>query len=1396
MDNNNYTLSKSQIEILRLEQLIGGSVNTLCFSMMLEKSCTHSRLKNAIDQTVSAYCLHNYRLQLHKLEIEHIHSSRMEPQIVSFNDESSFTAWAETKAQEEIAIDGVLCEIIGIDICKKKSGFLIKIHHLIADGTSAFIIMDTLKSFCSNHAYNVNDYPYKNYINTEISYLSSKARQRDISFWQDAFFENGNSTAYVSDKKTVFAESNRLTEKICGELYRRIKQYCSEHGLSPAAFFLTIYSIYIKRLTGIDNFYVGTLFMNRTNKEEQLAVGNYFNTLPLPVSLQNSMTVSDLFQSTFEKFLCVMRRQRMSFSDVNELYRDMFHSSAPLFDSIINYQVVSSEYLSTWYSPGRQAESLITNIIDLESQGTFLIYYDYHMDKFKDREIRAIHNQLIGLSENALNDDTVTVERIERTPLSHKQRIAEFNDTGFPYPKGMTLIRYFSEQVDAHPNIPAVYFGSDYLTYQDFDRKSSVLASFLLKAGTKQGDIIALAAERSFEMLISIYAILKAGAAYMPIMPDYPSDRIGFMLEDSEANIILTLSKHNIYTPANIVRIDVDKFDFEYNGLGRVDMSNPEGVAYVIYTSGSTGKPKGAMISHSSAVTRIQWMNRIFGMSSHDIILQKTPFTFDVSVWELFWWAMFGGKVALLKQGDEKDPEQILLGVKKYGITKMHFVPSMLTAFLSYLEVYNSCEDLLSLKQVFASGEALMPSMVDKFYALIENCELINLYGPTECTVDVSCYRCKKVHEESIPIGAPIDNTQLYIVDESMTQLPIDVPGELCIGGDLVGYGYLKRPELTAKRFVKNPFGNGTLYRTGDLAYWREEGTIEYLGRLDFQVKLRGLRIELGEIENQMIAYPGIQNAVAMVDREYSQDGTLIAYYTSDTTISSDELAKYLSTKLPNYMVPSFYMRLPEMPLTISGKTDRKNLPKYSFSFPTSTKAKCIPETETERMLYEVYSEILSLNDISVEDSFFNIGGNSIKAIQLLAKLYAKYKINLPALYKYNSISTLAKFLDSLMEHSKYIEVNDRYDDEEEYRYVTNLNVCSNPPCNRAILLTGATGFLGVHLLHELLSKTPHTIYCLVRDPKKLRQHIKYYYGAEEAESERIIQVVGDLSFPHFGLSDHEYYILVDKVGVVYHAAADVRHFGNWENLRSVNLDGTIEVIKFCQVANAPIHHISTISVSGDVLTNREELDAVFCEQRLYIGQKYRDNVYVHSKYLAEKAVIDAIRDGSIMGNIYRVGNLLWRSTDGKFQKNAAEHDFVMLTRAFCKLNAIAEIMSDLEVDFTAADQAGTAIIALSLSDSLNQIYHISNPNVLSMLEYVSHYSAVKVLPYEEFVCLVQHNATDKDIGFLLSYIASMQSCVDALRLQIDCSATTEKLKNIGFLWGTPDQVYFDFFSL
>ncbi len=933
--------------------------------------------------------------------------------------------------------------------------FSMTIHHIIADAWSNAIFIGEFFKL------------YEAYINEEnLSLPELKIQYADYACWERKRFEeempeelldywrkqlaNPTTLQLPTDfprAKSKDYEGGYETLIVPPNICQKLQAICKNEGTTLFMIILSAFQTLLYRYSGQTDIFMGTVVANRNRKDVEDLVGFFMNTLVLRTSFEGDPTFIDVLQRVKKMTLDAYTYQELPFDKMlEEIKPERDVSMTPLFQVMFILQNTQKVELEL---PGLKMHQLEAQSgmspFDLRLQLTEVDDglkggFEYSTALFKPSTIKRISEHLLSILEYVVNFPEVNVSDIPIMTKQEKSQILnEFNSTAADYSKDKVIYQLFEEQAQKNANSVAVIFEDKQLTYKELNEKTNQLARFLREKGVDQGSIVGIMLERSLEMIIGIMAIEKAMGAYLPIDPHYPIDRINYILEDSGTTLLLTNKKFDSIETEK----QIEKIYLEDESLYKGDCSNllykadSDSIAYVIYTSGSTGKPKGTMIEHHSLINRLEWMQKKYSIDENDTILQKTTFTFDVSVWEMFWWSIQGAKVCFLEPGAEKDPGMIVRAIEKNNVTVMHFVPSMLTSFLEHLKDTGEAERISCLRQVFASGEALTPTQVGLFNSLLKTngTKLANLYGPTEATIDVSYFDC--IEEDcvnSVPIGKPIDNIQLYVMDKKMQLQPIGVPGELCIAGVGLAKGYLNRPDLTSEKFIENPFSEGKkLYRTGDLVKWREDGNIEYLGRLDFQVKIRGLRIELGEIENAILLHPGIKECIVNAWEKQPGDLHLVSYIVCEkgTNIESAELQGFLSKTLPDYMVPRIFVFMDTMPLSANGKADRKALPKPVLE----KKAEYVaPRNDIESIITDIWKEELGLNTVGVNDNFFEVGGHSLLLTKVHSRLNKQFQreLSLIELFTHSTISSLAKYIAGDSDEAAFHKNDDRLQKQKE----------------------------------------------------------------------------------------------------------------------------------------------------------------------------------------------------------------------------------------------------------------------------------------------------------------------------------------------------------------------------
>ncbi|MFE9457115.1 amino acid adenylation domain-containing protein [Streptomyces californicus] len=881
----------------------------------------------------------------------------------------------------------------------------LKAHHLIADAwalnqVSLQLWMEYDRAQAAGDTTGTSmDAPapsFRRLAEADLAYRRSTAYESDRAFHRTAlrdavpalFARNRPRGAEALPRvRHSFTVDARLTARI-----RR-------QGDSPFAFLAAALGTYLARIHRAEEVVLGVPFRNRTTDDELTTVGQRANSLPVRVAPRPGAGLHELAQQVRADVDALRAHERLALGDVLRETPAAADGSRHLFD-------VTLSYMRHPRPDGRShgivlapvhVQDALSVMVNVFHDGGLRIDLDGAGDVFDDDlPLHAVAGHLLTLLEGGAAAPQRPAEALPLTDEDERRRLlAQSRGPEVPHTRDRTLHDLISEQAATTPDRIAVRpaDSSAPLTYRELDELADQVAGGLRARGIGAEDRVAVMMERSPRLIAVLLGVLRAGGAYVPVDPGYPAERIALLLHDSRARAVL-VDAGSPLPPAGD-GVPVLGFDALVQGptAPLEPSADARGLAYVIYTSGSTGRPKGVMVEHHSVVNRLAWMQGRYPLEADDVLLQKTPVSFDVSVWELFWWAVEGATLSLLPPEGQKDPRVILDSIARDRVTTLHFVPSMLGPFLDLLEDRPDLRPgAASLRRVFCSGEALPAALVEQFGRVLggdaKTPELVNLYGPTEATVDVSYHDCPTGAGTSVarvPIGRPVDNTQLYVLDAHGNLQPAGVPGELCIGGVQVARGYLDRPELTAEKFVDDPFTpGGRIYRTGDLARWLADGTVEYLGRMDGQVKIRGNRVELGEVQNRLAQAAGVRTAL-VVDRHTPGRGThLVAYYVSDAELDPRRLEAELAAALPAFMVPAHFVRIDRVPLTPNGKADRRALPEPVTARAPEASAEPA-RTAVERTLAGIWAEVLERDAVGVHDDYFALGGDSITMLRVRA---------------------------------------------------------------------------------------------------------------------------------------------------------------------------------------------------------------------------------------------------------------------------------------------------------------------------------------------------------------------------------------------------------------------------
>ncbi len=918
--------------------------------------------------------------------------------------------------------NGPLLRVQLLKLDEQEHVLLLTLHHIVSDGWSMNVLIDEFIRCYDAHDRNESPQlpalpiQYSDYALWQRRWLEAGEQARQLEYWQARLGDEHPVLELPTDRPRPAMPSYQGTRHdfaIDPALAAQLRGCAQAHNVTLFMLLLGAFNVLLHRYTGQGDIRVGVPIANRNRTEVEGLIGFFVNTQVLRTELTGQTRIAELLQGIKEHALGAQAHQELPFERLVEALKvERSLSHTPLFQVMYNHQPQVADITAVSTASGLELALVEwqgrTTQFDLtldtyEKSGTLHAALTYANDLFDAPSIERMARHWISLLHAMVEEGDQRVGELPMLAADERHvLVSAWNRTAEAYPTERGIHQLIEDQVQRTPHAPALQFGASTLSYAQLDARANQLAHALREQGVGPDVLVGICVERSVEMVVGLLAILKAGGAYVPLDPEYPQDRLAYMIEDSGITLLLSQQSLLPMLPAAGAQvIALDQASDWLDGYSTESLAvniHALNLAYVIYTSGSTGKPKGAGNSHRALVNRLCWMQQAYGLDAGDAVLQKTPFSFDVSVWEFFWPLMTGARLVVAAPGEHREPARLIETIGRYAISTLHFVPSMLQAFIHEPGVH-ACT---GLKRIVCSGEALPLDAQLQVFAKLPGAGLFNLYGPTEAAIDVTHWTCVDEGADSVPIGRPIANLATYVLDAQLNPVPAGVSGELYLGGTGLARSYHRRPALTGERFVPSPFvGGERLYRTGDRVCQRADGVIEYLGRLDHQVKLRGLRIELGEIETRLMQHPSVREAVVLV-----QGGKqLVAYLVLENDESAD-LKAWLLGSLPEYMVPTHLIPLAKLPVTANGKLDRKALP---LPDATPQQAFIAPESALQKALAAIWVDVLGLEHVGLDDNFFELGGDSIISIQVVSRArQAGIRLSPRDVFQYQSVRSLA----------------------------------------------------------------------------------------------------------------------------------------------------------------------------------------------------------------------------------------------------------------------------------------------------------------------------------------------------------------------------------------------------
>lgn len=1254
-------------------------------------------------------------------------------EIIDLKDDTQLAEFEESFPMQHINVLNNFLFLTKILRFPDGSGILVLIaHHLISDAWTMSLVLEEIYQnyidIISGKTIDANPNPsYIEFIKSQKKYLETNKYDLDREFWQEQFKVLPNIVSFKNNIKSSI-NSNRKIFSINKSLADKISLFCKEHNITDYIFLLSIFSIYFGNIFNTDNFVIGNPILNRSNFREKHMTGMFVSTMPFIIELNKSNTFIDLCSQMTKNQRTLYRHIKYSYHEILDFIRKKHNFSDSLYDIVFSYQNATIPSYCKWIPNHSQAESLQIHIKNISIENNNLsIHYDFLTDIFSEKDIELLHERILWIINQVLENPCVCINNIEVISKPEKKLLESFNKTNSSYNKNSNIVKAFENIVKKYPQNIAVIDKNGSYTYEELNNRANFLAKYIIDKNITT-DIIAFSLNRTVDIVITILGILKSGHAYMPIDPEYPIERINFMLENSKTKLLITTENFSkkITYDQNYILFEKLLFNETIKNLN-INISNSDH-CYIMYTSGSTGIPKAVTINHYNVLNFIKSMqDRLdYIPSQNNKVISVTTVCFDIFVFELYPTLLSGLTLVIADELESRSPKLLSQVIQKHKISKILTTPSRIELLFSNNSYLDS---LTCIKEFLLGGEPLPELLLGKLQKHT-NARIINLYGPTETTV-YSTFK-DVTNTNLITVGKPINNTQVYILNNNNQLQPIGNIGEICIGGDGVGSGYYLNQEKTKNVFIQNPLSNDILYKTGDLGYWNLDGELICLGRKDHQVKIRGYRVELDDINSHILNYEGIKNCIVIDKTDKNGKKYLCAYIVCNKNIDITDLKKYLVDVLPHYMIPTYFVELDNIPLTLNHKIDRKALPEPDINNINRISSYKKPSTKIERNLCDIFKECLSISKIGIEDDIFNFNIDSLDIIKIQTKMLEyNYKLNTQKFYKYRTIEKLAQLLEENQKESKLSDIDENYlsnINNSFHKHPHTMQFCKKDYTN--ILLLGSTGYLGIHILYELLHNSDCHITCIIRSKNsispidRLLQLYKFYFN-KKLPLNRITVIDSDITKPNFGLGIRKYKELGTSIDLTINSAANVKYYGNYEEFKKINVDVVQNSIDFSMQNDIELIHISTLGVSGNYLVKHKQNYNNFDENNFYIGQNYNENVYIQTKFEAEKLIYEKSNQG-LLASIFRVGNLTSRYSDGGFQQNFESNAFYNILMMILHYHILPNTMLNEFLEFTPVDYCAKSIIDLAFNVDTNKyVFHLFNDNYIAVSELLNIFKSL-----------------------------------------------------------------------
>ena len=1282
------------------------------------------------------------------------------------------------------------------EIYKTKEGnyLYLDFHHIICDGTSEAIILTDI-----NNSYLGKDLLNEEFTGFEVALNEQELLKTDKLAKAKAYINNllkdvDGEYLIKKDLKTSKVSKLKSIDFNLNINLNNLKKFIDDNKLTFNAYFNFAFAFTLsKYLYKYDSLYV-TIYNGRNSSKLNNTVSMLVKTLPVYIKYTEEDIIINKLQEMKDELLNLQANDLYSFSDISKDYDVKADIMFAYQGDNFTFDTIGGEKVDAILLESDTPKSAFGLDVFLE-KGVFRAHFEFDEAIYNDNTI----NSFKRLFELILNELMVkkVIKDVNLLPLEDLKFYQEFNNFKEPIPN-ISFNKLVEKQAELNPDKIAVIGKGGKFTYKEFNENCNKVANKLIFEGVKLEDKVVMLMPRIALAYVVRQGIIKSGGAFVPIDPKYPDDRIEYIITNSNSKYLISTTDIIESKKDLIKKTKIKAFDI-YEIIKSTKINNPninipsDSLCYVIYTSGSTGKPKGVMINHHNLVNYVLDGSNI-GTKPYRNIKEGAigcsfaSLSFDASLQEECVPLSHGYTAVIATEEEIENPLLLAKTLTENHVNIMFMTPSFVSNFIDIKEFVDA---LKNFKVLDMGAEAVPVELCQKLRSLGITAEIYNGYGPTETTITCTYHNVK---DEYVTIGKPFVNTEIYMLDKAGHVLPINAIGDLTIAGDSVGMGYLGLPEKTKENFI-TLFGKKA-YRSGDLARYNNDGNIEFFGRLDNQVKLRGLRVELDEIEKVLNSYPGITRSIIVVKTNQVDGDYLAAYFTASKEIDKDDLTKHMSKSLTPYMIPKVMMQLDKIPLTPNGKVDKKALPEVEVKVESKEIKKA--SNELEEKLCRILAKALGQETIGVDEDFFDLGGTSLSAskVAMLA-----IKENLPIAYKdifdYSTVLELEKHIKELNGEKVEEKVDFEKVEYESLKYnnVKYIDEIKEEKPLGNILLTGSTGFLGIHVFKELLNMKKE-MYVLVRskgiDPKKRLEGLVTYYF-DNPFSDLIDKYVTIIDADIIDL-DLDNKLKDIKIDTIINCAAIVKHFSQDDIIERINVGGVDNLINIALKKNARLIQVSTLSVAGENVDNKFEPTFKIKENMLSFGQDI-SNKYVHSKFTAEKNILEAI-DKGLDAKIIRVGNLMGRNSDGEFQANSITNGFMRDLRGYAALHKFPVNSMDIEVDFSPIDEVAKTILKLSTTNQKFTVFHSANSHMIQMGDIIYAMNLlgfdIKVVSDNEFIESMKEMMQDDNKNMLVSSLISYSSADQHVHSFIGSNNefTNKALYHLDYKWPITDKEY------